>query len=72
VRAPRIIHVDQPEVYCESYPWATGAARAMVAMSVQDLADSAQVHRRTIRRLECGDKESQLRILRVVGEAFLA
>ena len=44
----------------------------MVAMSVQDLADSAQVHRRTIWGLECEDKESRLRILRVVGEAFLA
>jgi DNA-binding XRE family transcriptional regulator len=46
------------------------AARAMAAMSVKELADRAQVHRRTIRRLECGDKEPQLRVLRRVGEAL--
>ena len=46
------------------------AARALVAMSVQDLAERAQVHRRTIRRLECGDKDPQLRILRRVWEAL--
>jgi predicted transcriptional regulator len=46
------------------------AARALVAMSVQDLAERAQVHRRTIRRLECGDKDPQLRIFRRVWEAL--